>query len=383
MKIVHFCLASFYIEGFGYQENLIPMHNKKDGHEVTVIASTETYINNKEIGYLQPCEYVNENGVKVIRLPYRKLTSHKIMRKIRLYPSVYKILLEEKPDVILFHGPQSGELLTVKKYKKNHPNVKLYVDNHADEGNSAKGFISQDILHKGYYKYILQKSLPYIDKVFYVTYERKLFLEKYYNVPQEKMEFYPLGGTVIEKEERELYRNEKRKELGFKDEDIVLVHAGKMDKLKRTIDIVTNFSKVNDDRLNLIIIGSFTDDVSEQIMPHIRKDKRIKYLGWKTADELTKYFCASDLYVQPGTHTVTMEHATCCSLPVIVANLQSYRFLLKNSKYSWIINDTDEMKEIFQRVCENPKTLKEMSQNAFTFAKEMFDYNRIAARLYR
>src|SRR5699024_12102175 len=96
------------------------------------------------------------------------------------YPNVYKILNSEKPDVILFHGSQSYDLLNVEKYKNDNPRVKLYVDNHADRGNSAKGFISKNVLHKFYYKKILQKCLPYIDKIFYVTYERKLFLEDIY-----------------------------------------------------------------------------------------------------------------------------------------------------------------------------------------------------------
>jgi glycosyltransferase involved in cell wall biosynthesis len=383
MKIVHFCLCGPYSDNWGYQENIISNYNKRDGHDVIIVASTEAYDNQQKIEYLPPSEYINENKIKVIRLPYRKLAPKKIMSKIRSYLSVYKVLQNEKPDVILFHGPQSWELLNVAKYKKNNQDTKFFVDNHADDGNSAKGFVSQNILHKVYYKYILQKSLPYIEKVFYVTYERKLFLEKYYNTPAEKMEFYPLGGTLIKKQVREQYRDEKRNELGLTDENIVFVHAGKMNKQKKTSNIIDNFSKVDDKRLRLIIIGSFTDDVKDEIMPFILKDNRIIYLGWKTADELTKYFCASDLYVQPGSHTVLMEHATCCSLPVIVANFQSYRFLLEDSNHSWIINRTDEMKQIFENVCKNPLILKDMSKNAYTFAKEKLDYSKLAARLYK
>jgi 1,2-diacylglycerol 3-alpha-glucosyltransferase len=43
MKIVHLCLSAFYVEGFGYQENVIPRYNRKDGHEVVIIASRFTY----------------------------------------------------------------------------------------------------------------------------------------------------------------------------------------------------------------------------------------------------------------------------------------------------------------------------------------------------
>lgn len=383
MKIVHMCLANYYTDNFGYQENMLPMQNKMDGHEVTIIASTETYVNNKELGYVNPGEYQNEHDIKVIRIPYRRIFPHKIMRKIRAYPNVYKILNSEKPDVILFHGSQSYDLLNVVKYKNDNPRVKLYVDNHADRGNSAKGFISKNVLHKFYYKKILQKCLPYIDKIFYVTYERKLFLEDIYDVNEEKMEFYPLGGTVVEREERLQYRNQKRDELRLTEEDIVLVHAGKMNANKKTLDIVNSFSKISDKNLKLILIGSITDNVKKKIMPFLKKDKRIVYLGWKPADELNKYFCASDLYVQPGSHTVLMEQATCCSLPVIVANLKSYEYLLQNSKHAWIISNSKEMIEIFENVGKNPSVLEQKTEHAYEFAKEVLDYKKLAARLER
>jgi hypothetical protein len=43
MKIVHMCLSCFYIDGYFYQENEIIRQNVDDGHDVVVIASTESY----------------------------------------------------------------------------------------------------------------------------------------------------------------------------------------------------------------------------------------------------------------------------------------------------------------------------------------------------
>ena len=50
MKILHLCLANFYVDEFNYQENILPRINKLDGHEVYILASTETFINNTKIG---------------------------------------------------------------------------------------------------------------------------------------------------------------------------------------------------------------------------------------------------------------------------------------------------------------------------------------------
>jgi hypothetical protein len=71
MKILHICLSCFYIDNFSYQENVLPRQNKLDGHEVQILASTETYGKDKKLQYLEPGEYINEDSIKVIRLPYR------------------------------------------------------------------------------------------------------------------------------------------------------------------------------------------------------------------------------------------------------------------------------------------------------------------------
>ena len=71
----------------------------------------------------------------------------------------------------MFHNIGGWEMLTVTRYKKSHPNIKLYVDSHADANNSAKNFFSSLFLHRIFYRVILHKSLPYIDKVFYLSYE--------------------------------------------------------------------------------------------------------------------------------------------------------------------------------------------------------------------
>ena len=65
MKILHCCLSCFYIDNYNYQENLLPRQNKIDGHDVSIIASTEVYINNTKLGYCEPKKYVNEDGIPV------------------------------------------------------------------------------------------------------------------------------------------------------------------------------------------------------------------------------------------------------------------------------------------------------------------------------
>ena len=165
MKILHCCLSCFYIDGYSYQENLLPHFNYVHGNEVEIIASTETFDDGGHFKYLQPSTYETEDGIKIIRVPYRKFLPAAVMRKFRSYKGVYELICEFEPDVILFHGMAAWELFTVIKYVKKHPDVKLYVDSHEDYHTCAQNVVSKVLLHEGLYRHIIKKCLPYMEKV--------------------------------------------------------------------------------------------------------------------------------------------------------------------------------------------------------------------------
>ena len=55
-----------------------------------------------------------------------------------MHSGVYEQLREKQPDVILFHGLCGWELHAAARYKRENPSVRLYVDSHEDENNSAR-----------------------------------------------------------------------------------------------------------------------------------------------------------------------------------------------------------------------------------------------------
>ena len=196
MKISHLCLSCFYIDNFSYQENILPRQNKQDGHEVQIIASTETYASDSRLGYLSPGRYNNEDGIPVVRLGYRKFLPHSIMKKLRMHHGVLELLEEFGPDVILFHGLCGWELLSVANFKKRHPQVRVYADSHEDANNSARNVLSRTVLHKIYYRTILNLALPYIRKILCVSLDTVDFVKNTYGIPESAMEFFPLGGNI-------------------------------------------------------------------------------------------------------------------------------------------------------------------------------------------
>jgi glycosyltransferase involved in cell wall biosynthesis len=381
MKILHMMLSSFYIDNYSYQENILPKQNAEDGHEVMIIASTESFIDNQRSGYVASGIYTNRDGIEVRRLPYSTCLPRGLMNKVRSYSGVYAIVEEFGPDVILFHGSAAWELLTVARYKRNHPDVRFFMDSHSDRINSGTNFFSKWLLHRIFYRSIIQRVIPYLDRVFYISLEAKDFLADNYGVPDSIMEFFPLGGLVLDEGERKKKRDAKRLELNLKDDDILFIHTGKMDALKRTESILKAFSAVQDGKLRLVLIGSIPDEIRTRIDPLIQADNRVSFLGWKNAEDLLDYLCACDMYVQPGSQSATMQNAMCVYAAVMLYPHRSHIPYLDGNGY--FVKSIEDMSQCFQKISRNPGDLEIMRRNSERLAKGILDYRRLAARLYQ
>ena len=380
MKILHVCLASSYTDGMTYQDNMLAEQNVADGHEVMVVSDC-THFENGKIVQTLPEDRVLISGVRLVRLPFDFILTGFFSNKLRKTKLLRPLLEQFAPDVILFHGCAGWELITVAKYKKNNPHIKLYVDSHEDFNNSARNWLSKNILHRLIYGPIIRYAYPYLDKLLYLSEETKDFLVGLYKLPAGKLEFYPLGGVVHSIEDWTAMRAKKRAELGLRDEDVLLCHSGKMDSLKRTKDILLALSQASSERIRLIIIGNIPDEMKPVLEPMIAADERVSFLGWKNGDELMAYLCACDMYVQPGSQSATMQNAICCGAPVLLYPHKSYKHFIKGN--CWYVETTEEMTAVFSAVSANPEILKEKGKNSFSMANELLDYKKLAARLYK
>lgn len=382
MKILHLCLSCFYIDGYNYQENVLPRINKEDGHEVRIIASTETFVDNYRPGYLEPSEYVTEYGVPIKRLPYVKVGPWPITIKFRKYPNVYEEIAAFAPDVIMLHNASFWSVLDVIRYKKDHPAVKLYADSHTAVYNSGTNWLSLHVLHRCFYKYLIQKAIPYLDKFFYVGEGERLFALKNYGVPESLMEFYPLGGSIFSQEDYAEKRESRRAELGLAPDELLLVHSGKLDALKRTDELLRAFAAVPELNAKLAVIGSIPEDRKELLTSLMEQDDRVLYLGWKSGAELQEYLCACDLYCQPGSVSATMQNSVCCNCAILCYPHEPYVRHFDYGNILWVRTEGD-ITEVFRRLAENASELGTLKENSDRCARELLDYRKLAARLYQ
>src|SRR5690554_5102561 len=118
MKILHVCLSNFYIDNYGYQENILPKMHKLQGHDVEILASTEIFVDNAKLGYTKPSSYITNDGIPITRIPYVKWLPHTIAKKLRIYKGIKNNLQAFNPDIIFIHGSQFVGVLEIIDYLK-------------------------------------------------------------------------------------------------------------------------------------------------------------------------------------------------------------------------------------------------------------------------
>jgi glycosyltransferase involved in cell wall biosynthesis len=383
LKILHLCLGNYFADGHIYQENLLTKYHKRLGHDVEVIASTLTIDEKgKVFRKVKQGVYLNEHSVLVKRLNFKFGILGKFLR---IYKNLYKEILKSNPDIIFIHNPQFWDVRAVIKYLKHHPNVRVYVDNHADFYNSAKNWFSRNILHKIIWKKSVKRLQPYVRKFYATTPGTLKFLNEMYNVPVDNIELLPLGGDddkiLVDDETRRLIRTTVRKKYNILDKDFLIITGGKIDNMKaETILLMKAISKLKNDHVRLLIFGSVSNSISEEFHKAAR-DKRIKYIGWINPDEIYKLIISANLAVFPGSQSVLWIHTVCLGIPAIFKYWEGMLPLDLGGNCLFLYNSSeDEIYELLKKILEHPKLYERMKKVASEKGPKRFLYSQIAKR---
>jgi 1,2-diacylglycerol 3-alpha-glucosyltransferase len=384
MKIVHCCLAAFYIDNYSYQENILPKMHKQLGHDVSIIASTETYINNK-LGYLKPGEYENEHGINVKRISYTKWLPDFFKKKLRLYSGLFQSINKIRPDIIFLHDCQFLGIFEIIKYAKKNQ-VKIIIDSHTDNINSANSIISFYILHKIIYKFCA-KSIEKYTSIFWGTLpSRELFLINTYGINVDKVKFLPFGhdDTLFKFSDSENIKKTFRHKNNFNKNDFLIVTGGKIDKRKNILLLIKafkNFINTNNiENVKLLIFGKPSDNLAIEFYELV-KDKNIRYLNWVPANEIHKVFISSDLAFFPGTHSIHWEEAAGIGIPCIYKKWDgmSHLDLGGNCIFLDKINN-ESLVSILEKIIFNDIFYNKLLVSSRKLGPNYFSYSTIASK---
>lgn len=382
MRVMHCCLAAFYIDNYGYQENILPRLHKRQGHEVTILASTETYIDNQTLGYVSARSYRTEDQIPITRLPYIRGLPRKLVQKLRLYRGVYAALAAFAPDVLFLHDCQFLSISEIALYANRNPNVRVYVDGHTDLLNSARTWLSKHILHGLLYRHCAQIIEPYTRRFFGTLPIRVEFLKTVYGLPAEKVDLLVLGAEDAESRlaAQDQIRSEVRRELNISEGAFVLVCGGKIDRRKNIHMLMEAVNHLGRDDVRLIVFGTPNQEMESDIRS-LSNGPSIRFVGWCTPQRTYDYLLAADLAVFPGTHSVLWEQAVGLGVPCVFKRWQGIQHVDVggNCMFLDVVNAT-KLEHVIGTLAGRGSVYSSMKTIAMTKGVREFSYDEIARR---
>lgn len=380
MKITHLMLACFYIDNYSYQENLLPKYHKKMGYDVEIIASLESYDSNGNSIYLDAgSKYINEDGIPVTRLDYKRFPG---ANKLRYYIGLRQELDRIGPDIIFIHGVQFSDIRVVAKYCKLHKNVIVYADNHSDFSNSARNWVSKRIIHEIVWRRCAQIINPYVKKFYGVLPARVDFLVNEYKLPKDKVELLVMGADDSEVNAAEdiQVRREVRKRYSIQEDDFLIMFGGKIDAFKTQILLLMDaVNNIADSSVKLIVFGSVTQELKAEV--ENRCSDKVQYIGWKKPKESYPLFAASDLVVFPGRHSVFWEQVAGQGIPMLCKKWDGTTHVDLGGNVIFLTNDSqEEIEKYISELSKKGDLYIKMKNVAQTVAAKHFLYSEIAKR---
>ena len=378
MRIVHISPNATYNDYWGYQENLLPKYQSNMGHEVILITTVKMHVNGAVVEG-ETGDYILSDGVRVIRRRYKKIVS-KVLTNVISFIPVIDILNEFEPDLIFFHGLISCTIFDVIKYKKKHPHCVIVQDNHLDYNIGFKQITLKQKIMRSWYRLLNKKTSKYVEKIYGVTPWRSEYAKDYFQIPTDKLDLLIMGADddCMHLQNRNEIRNEIRTKYNVLQDDFLIVSGGKIDRKKKIDELIK--AVINLPKVKLIIFGSISEEICEEIKQLIEKSSNVIMIGWIESKEVYNYFYAADLVFFPGQHSVLWEQACASKVPCVFEKWPGMEHVNNGGNSDFISPITIEsiqnkITELF--FTEKYYTMKEVAESDRT---DVYLYSEIAKK---
>jgi len=147
-----------------------------------------------------------------------------------------------------------------------------------------------------------------------------------YGVPEKKLFpfAYSWGYESMLKKSVELtpQRNQIRAELGFSEEELVILYCGRLSAEKNLFNLIEAYHRLDCQKKALVFVGDGNLREPLQILVDKLGAHSVHFLGFKDRNQIGKYYAMSDVFILPSvreTWGIAVNEAMCFGLPVIVS----------------------------------------------------------------
>ena len=232
----------------------------------------------------------------------------------------------------------------------------------------------------------------YVDKAFYVGINNRCYFKKY-GLKEPQLVFAPhavensrFGGKQAEAASREW-----RKELGYTDDEIVMVYAGKFIDKKNLLSFVKQFKAYTvmrpDSKLRLLLIGNGAQEESLRAM----LDQKITILPFQNQSSMPVVYCVGNLFVLPSCsetwglgvneamasgRAVVVTDLVGCAADLVKDGINGYYFDLEQPQNNFRLFETIESANLQEMGKYNKNFISKWSYQEIVEAVEKVAYEK-------
>lgn len=279
-------------------------------------------------------------------------------------PGLVKMLAEWKPTAILVFGwGFKSHFAVMRTFKGKVPILFRGDSTLLDEKPGIKRIFR---------RWFLRWVYRYVDVALYTgTNNRNYFLA--HGLKLQQLTYAP--HAVDNSRFRDLHNGFEheaaalRNQLGYHDEDIVLLFAGKFEPKKNPFFLLKILQRIKDSRLKLLFAGG---GVLEKELKEAASDKRIKFLGFQNQRAMPVIYRVADLFILPSagpgeTWGLALNEAMACGKPVIASDKVGGAIdLIKQGENGIIIreNDTAGLDDLLLKLLKDKRALEIMGNKS-------------------
>lgn len=295
-------------------------------------------------------------------------------------PTLITKLKEYNPDAILFFGWNFKSHLKAMRYF--HRNVPVWFRGDStllDETGGIKTKIRRASLKTVY---------RYVDKAFYVGQANKAYFLKHGLKPSELVKAsHAIDNERFDDDSTKQYDEKAkqwREELGYNQNHILIVFAGKLESVKQIQFLITAFKAavVNNTRVRLLIVGNGPLEIMLKDLSH--ETPEIMFLSFQNQTKMPLIYRLGNVFCLPSkseTWGLAVNEAMASARPVIVSDkVGCAQDMILNGQNGFIFRNThvEDLVKIIEEL--DLKSLNEMGDFAHKYVQD-FNFEAIVKAL--
>jgi glycosyltransferase involved in cell wall biosynthesis len=338
---------------------------KKKGHEVKIFTSNKTKGSDK----IASC------SDKISEIPIHRFPSQKLGGESFMHWKFEKEFNEFNPDIVIVHSYRHPHTTKALKYSKGK-NKKVILITHAPFGpGNRRGNFSKALV-KLYDIFIGRPSLKRFSKVVAISNWEKPYLKKL----GLKGEILVLGNGIPE----EFFKLKKSKEQNK------IVFLGRIAPIKDLETLIFAFSKIDNKKINLELVGPAEEDYLQKLKSLIKKlnlEKRIIFSGavYETEEKIKKLDSAK-MFILPSKREgmpQALIEAMARSKIVIASNNKGCEDIINSGKNGFLfpIGHSKKLVSLINKVLTLKKSEKSKLEKQAKKSVEKFSWSFIIPKL--